>query len=220
MNKHFIKFPRVLTYGILVATLGVLWSDPLDVLYKGEVGKVFEPWFISLIPLIMCVSAIISSYLKDLTITIANKGLIIVDIAMFSNAIYVLVTKDYRSFIIVNTICVVFFTIFGKSYAMKMKDVVAKVFPVYNLEYQARSTRLDGIIKFAVLLIALGINLLFVKEDPTTGKIDYSPILYYVMTLGIFSIGYEIWYMKPLKYMSLRYQRVLRDIERKKAEKA
>lgn len=215
MKTYFVNFPKVLTYGMLVGIVGVLWSDPLEVLYKGELGKVFQPWFISLIPLIMCLSTVVSSYLKDLTITIANKGLIIVDLCMFANTIYVLASKDYRSFIIVNTICVVFFTIFGKAYSMKMKDIVAKVFPAYNLEYQARATRLDGIIRFGVLLIALGINLLFVVEDPITKKVDYSPIIYYVMVLGVVSIGYEIWYMKPLKYMSLRYNRIMRDLEKK-----
>lgn len=211
MSKHkqLSYFPGVLNYSILVTILGVVWSDPADVIVKGEIGKVFEPWFISIIPLIMCCATVIAGYMKDMCVTIANKGLIVVDIVLFINTVNLLYTDNYRMFIVVSVLSSIFFVIFGRAYSMRMKDIISKLYPENYLEYQARAIRIEGVLKFVILSISLCVNILFVKEV-SSGVVDYHALIYYSLFLGVISISYEIWFMKPLRYLSLRYNRYLK----------
>lgn len=203
-------FPGILNYSILISILGVVWSDPMEVVYKGQIGKYFEPWFISIIPILMCVAGILAGTLKKLDITVANKGLILVDLVVFSNSSYLLYSKDYKIFIVINMVAIMFFVIFGSIYGMKMKDIIPKLYPEYNSEYQSRATILSNLIKFVILSIAFAINVLWVDSE------NYTAIIIYSLLLGVISISYEIWYMKPLRYLSLRYKRKTRKSHKKK----
>lgn len=202
-------FPGILNYSILISILGVVWSDPMEVISKGEIGKVFEPWFISVIPILVCVAGILAGTLKKVSITLANKALIAVDLIVFCNSSYLLYSNNYKIFIVVNVLCNMFFTIFGSIYSMKIKDIVPKLYPEYNSEYQSRQTIVSNLIKFIVLTIAFAINILWVESG------DYKAIIIYTLLLGVMSISYEIWYMKPLKYLNLRYQRKIRKYKKK-----
>lgn len=204
-----LYFPGILNYSILISVLGVVWSDPMGVISKGEIGKVFEPWFISLIPILMCVAGILAGTLKKVSITVANKALIVVDLIVFSNSLYLLYSSDYKIFIVVDVLCGIFFSIFGSIYSMKIKDIVPKLYPENNSEYQSRQTIVSNLIKFIVLTIAFAINILWVESG------DYEAIIIYTLLLGVISISYEVWYIKPLKYLNLRYQRKIRKYKRK-----
>lgn len=205
-----VYFPGILNYSILISILGVVWSDPMEVVYKGQIGKFFEPWFISIIPILMCVAGVLAGTLKKLDITVANKGLILVDLVVFFNISYLLYSEDYKTFIVINMVAIMFFSIFGSIYSMKIKDIIPKLYPESNSEYQSRSTIVSNLIKFIILSIAFAINVLWVDSE------DYTAIIIYSLLLGVVSISYEIWYIKPLKYLSLRYQRKIRKYNRKK----
>lgn len=205
MAKTKFNFPRILLYNILVTIFGSLWCSPIDVVYRSQLGQVFDPWVIACIPFINCISNMLTGYFKRMNICKVNIILILLDILIFTNLVVLLYTGNFKIFIIVAVLISGLFSIFGSVYKIKMKDIVSKVYYKAHEEYLARDTFTNGLIQLVIYSGTLIISF--------SG--DYRYTIYYSMVLGILAIGYEIWFLKPLKILDNRYKRLKRKKENK-----
>lgn len=203
MGRTKVNFPRILLYNILVTIFGVLWCSPMDVVYRSKIGQVFDPWVIACIPFIACLSNMMSGYFRNMEICKINRILIFLDILVFLNMTYLLYSDNFKFFIIVGILISGFFNLFGAVYKIKMKDIISKVYYKAHEDYLARDTFANGLIQLVVFSGTLIISL-------SASDGDYSNIIYYSMVLGVLAIGYEVWFIRPLRILDARYKKLKR----------